>query len=179
MSRTTRMIRTIVPIPMYMTLPLVAVNAGAQIRPANRPSHCPQSARPNQPTRPWLAMTRSEMRGPHDSHQGRSSLCSLESSPLAPLSAGADNEWQHFSCELNPRLSRPVSASARSQCTAARRWLPARRQGSCRADAVTADRRAGSAVEHREKPASCDPRAQPTSSTTPKRTSPTPGTATT
>jgi hypothetical protein len=77
MSKTTRMIRTIVPTPMYMAFPLVAVNAGAQIRPANRPSHCPQSARPNQPARPWLAMTRSEMKGPHDSHQGRSSSYSL------------------------------------------------------------------------------------------------------
>jgi hypothetical protein len=84
MSKTTRMIRTIVPTPMYMTFPLVAVNAGAQIRPANRPSHCPQSARPNQPARPWLAMTRSEMKGPHDSHQGQSSSYSLESSSLPP-----------------------------------------------------------------------------------------------
>ena len=63
MSKTTRMMTTTVPTPMYMTFPLIAVNAGAQIRPANRPSLCPQSARPNQPAHPWLALTRSEMKG--------------------------------------------------------------------------------------------------------------------
>ena len=71
MSKTTRMMRTIVPTPMYMTFPLVTTKAGAQTRPANRPSHCPQSARPNPPAHPWLAMTRSEMKGPHDSHRAK------------------------------------------------------------------------------------------------------------
>ena len=33
MSKTIRMMRMIVPIPMYMAVPLVAVNAGAQVRP--------------------------------------------------------------------------------------------------------------------------------------------------
>jgi hypothetical protein len=59
MTKTIRMMRTIAPTPMYMTFPLVAVNAGAPIRPAGKPSHCPQSACPNQPAY-RLAMTHSE-----------------------------------------------------------------------------------------------------------------------
>jgi len=77
MSKTTRMIRTIVPTPMYMTFPLVAVNAGRRSAP---------------PTDPRTA---------HSRPVQTSRRTPLESSPLAPLSTGADNEWQHFSCELN------------------------------------------------------------------------------
>jgi hypothetical protein len=36
MRKTTRMMRTIVPIPMYMAFPLVAVNAGAQVLPCQQ-----------------------------------------------------------------------------------------------------------------------------------------------
>jgi hypothetical protein len=75
MSKTTRTIRTIAPTPMYMTFPLVAVNAGAQIHPANRPSHCPRSVCPNQPAHPRLAMTRSEMKELPELHDAGSRRC--------------------------------------------------------------------------------------------------------
>lgn len=56
--------------------------------PANRPSHCPQSARPNQSAHPRPALTRSEMKeGPMTLIGARSSLGSLESSSLARSSA--------------------------------------------------------------------------------------------
>ena len=73
MRKTTRMMRMIVPTPMYMTFPLVAVNAGAQVLPCQQTLALPTvglskpagaaPARihgnsqhhndPNAPTHPW------------------------------------------------------------------------------------------------------------------------------
>ena len=84
----------------------------AQIRPANRPSHCPQSARPNQPTHPARELATGAAQ-----HRSRQRMAALQ-------------------LRTKPRLSRPVSASARSQCTAVRRNVaisdePSRRLWTC------------------------------------------------
>jgi hypothetical protein len=59
MSKTTRMMTTIVPTPMYMTFPLMAVNAGAQIRPGQQTLALP-TVGPSKPADAPLARTDSQ-----------------------------------------------------------------------------------------------------------------------